>query len=470
MKKFFSILMVIVLVLGLCACGSSGESEKSDTLEVGYAREKIMPTTSVPLAGYGNTSFRMSGNPLDYLYATCIAFKWGDEIVLWYTQDLIASVWYNEARAAVTARTGVPADHIMVCATHTHSAPDQKSKDASIGAYKAVYTTAMAKAAENAIADLAPGKLFGGSATAELNFVRHYLLADGTYGGDNFGNFTNNPIVDHAADNDPQMVLLKVEREGDKKDILVMNWQAHPCKTGGRDADGNHKTDISADFIAGVRDAVESQSDYLFAYFTGAAGNHNTSSRIDGEAKEMNKDEFGQELWNIAQAALPSLQPIVGEGIKITQIAYEADVNHDDEDKVVEARQVQDLWDQNGDSAAATALARTLGLSSCHHASAILVRPSRPLRATMDICAANIAGFGFVTAPFEMFSTTGMYIKENSPNEITFVCSCANGAMSYIPTADAYDYGCYESFTSYFAKGTAELLQVKYVEMLESLK
>ena len=87
-----------------------------------------------------------------------------------------------------------------------------------------------------------------------------------------------------------------------------------------------------------------------------------------------------------------------------------------------------------------------------------------------EIDAANIAGFCFVTAPIEMFAATGMYIKENSPAAFTFVCSCANGAMSYIPTADAYDYGCYESYTSYFAKGTAELLQVKYVEMLESLQ
>lgn len=45
-----------------------------------------------------------------------------------------------------------------------------------------------------------------------------------------------------------------------------------------------------------------------------------------------------------------------------------------------------------------------------------------------------------------------------------------NASRGYLPTMDAYDYGCYESYTSYFAKGTAEQLQVKYVEMLESLQ
>ena len=185
----------------------------------------------------------------------------------------------------------------------------------------------------------------------------------------------------------------------------------------------------------------------------------------------MDKDQFGQELYKIAMEAIPNMQPIEGEGIKFTQIQYEADVNHDDEHMALQARQVLDEWDANGgDTTAANKVARQLGLSSVYHASAIVNRPSRPQRANMEITAANIAGFAFITAPIEMFAATGMYIKENSPNEFTFICSCANGAQSYIPTADAYDYGCYESYTSYFAKGTAELLQVKYVEMLEGLK
>ena len=463
MKRFLSLLLACAMVLGLCACGNTDEPA-TVTLEVGYAKENITPNQAVPLAGYGHTERRITANFLDYLYATCIAFRWGEEVILWYTQDLIGSVWYSEARAAISSATGVEPDRIMICATHTHSAPDQNSSEPSIAAYKSIYLKGMTDAAVAAIEDLSPGKLYGGSATADLNFIRHYELNDGTFGGDNFGDWSSG-IKGHAAENDPEMQLLKIERQGDKQDILIMNWQAHPCKTG-----GGTKTDISADFIAGVRDAFESQTDYLFAYFTGAAGNHNTSSRIEGEEKIMNKNQFGQELYAIAMAAMDSLQPIEGEGIRITQVNFEADVNHDDEDKILQARQVQDEWDKAGDTHAATALARQLGLTSAFHASAILARPGRPQRGAMEINAAYIAGFSFITAPFEMFAATGSYVKENSPYDITFICSCANGAKSYIPTADAYDYGCYESYTSYFAKGTAELVQEEYVEMLEGLK
>ena len=149
MKKIISVLLTIVLVLGLCACGGSG-TKSAVGLEVGYAKEKIMPTQPTPLGGYGGSSFRLHENFLDYLYATCIAFRWGDEVVLWYTQDLLNSVWYNEARFAINAKTGVPNERIMICATHTHSGPDQRSSEPVMGAYKTIYTEAMAKAAEAA--------------------------------------------------------------------------------------------------------------------------------------------------------------------------------------------------------------------------------------------------------------------------------------------------------------------------------
>ena len=120
----------------------------------------------------------------------------------------------------------------------------------------------------------------------------------------------------------------------------------------------------------------------------------------------MNKNQFGQELYAIAMAAMDSLQPIEGEGIRITQVNFEADVNHDDEDKILQARQVKDEWDKAGDTAAGTALAKQLGLTSVFHASAILARPGRPQRGAMEINAAYIAGFSFITAPFEMFAAT----------------------------------------------------------------
>jgi hypothetical protein len=73
-----------------------------------------------------------------------------------------------------------------------------------------------------------------------------------------------------------------------------------------------------------------------------------------------------------------------------------------------------------------------------------------------------------------MFCESGEAIKEGSPFEMTFVSSCSNGSLSYIPSAPTFTYG--ESYTSYeqkmtkFVQGTAELLVDEYVSMLNQLK
>lgn len=66
-----------------------------------------------------------------------------------------------------------------------------------------------------------------------------------------------------------------------------------------------------------------------------------------------------------------------------------------------------------------------------------------------------------------MFSDQGLYIKENSPFDTTFIITGNNG---YLPSAEAYDYRSYEADTGLFAKGTAEMLAEKYVELLEGLQ
>ena len=54
--------------------------------------------------------------------------------------------------------------------------------------------------------------------------------------------------------------------------------------------------------------------------------------------------------------------------------------------------------------------------------------------------------------------------------DITFVSSCSNGSNSYIPSQEAFDYGCYESYVATVAPGTGEELVSEYLRMLEELK
>ena len=66
-----------------------------------------------------------------------------------------------------------------------------------------------------------------------------------------------------------------------------------------------------------------------------------------------------------------------------------------------------------------------------------------------------------------MFSDQGLYIKEHSAYDVTFLIT---GNSGYIPSEAAYAYRSYEADTGNFSAGTAEQLAEEYVRMLSDLK
>lgn len=435
-------------------------------LLVGYARRDMTPTQPVPLDGYGNNELRTTDHVLDPLLATCIAFRQGDKTVLLYTTDLLNTKWIllPEARKRITEATGVPSEGIFLCSTHTHSGPDVNGGTPGVEAFLEKYWTAVTEAGEAAIADLAPAELYGASTVLEgMNFVRHYIMNDGTYAGSNFGSRASG-VKCHAAANDPEMRLIKIAREG-KQDILLMNWQAHPCITG-----GSTKTDISSDYIGAVRKQFEEETGMLFAFFQGAAGNQGTGTWIQSEAHGLDCRQYGNKLAQTAIAAMTGMEKLDTSGLMTYRFFLEAPVNHDGAELLEAAEEVAKLWHETKDRDAGNLLARSKGLTSVYHATTVIYRSQRPDRMKMELNAVRVGDMAFVTCPYEMFAVNGKYIKDNSPFKNTLICTCTNGDFVYVPSKEAFDYGCYERSVAYFDRGTGELAAETFVQMLNELK
>ncbi len=463
MKKLISLLLVTVIVLSLCACAGNG-SQKAG-LQVGYAREKLDTSMPMPLDGYGNNDQRISTGTLDPLCVTCVAFKEGAETVLLITVDQLSQkgALVSQARTSISKATGIPEDKIMISFTHSHSTPDVNSGMPGVAKYLESYWINVEKVAVDAVADMAPAKLYTAATKTEgLNFVRHYVMNDGTIAGDNFGS-KDSGYKGYATEKDDDMLLLKVDRE-EKKDILLMNWGAHPTLTGGMD-----QTYVSADVVGACRVAVERDTGMLFAFFNGAAGNQNALSYIPSEPK-YTYIEHGELLCKTALDVLNDMQPLEGTAIKTQQVFYEGQVCHEDEDKGAEAAQVQAVWNTTGDKTAATALANQLGLTSIYHANAVLGRPGRPQTKKMELDVVSIGNLGIVLAPYEMFTEHSLYIKENSPFDMTMIFTLSNENYYYIPSVEAFEYGCYESYVAYFGRGEGEKTADQFLTMLNGLK
>lgn len=469
MKKLLTLILALTMVLSLCACGASGEGEGGenalgDGLSVGWGRADITPDFSVGIGGYSDAETRRSQGVLDYLYITCLAFTEAEETVLLFTFDNCSSSQgvVNDFRETVTAATGIPADHIYVQATHTHSAPSIMN-DAEGTKYQELLHNSAAKAAQDALADRAATTLYSTKTEIQnMNFVRHYLLENGTYAGSNFGDFNSAPIKEHATAGDPQMVLVKFDRADEsKKDILLVNWQAHPDH-----ATENGYTYLSADFPGALRSKIEQDTDLLCAYFTGASGNQNPDSKIQSETHHLSMKDYGQKLAEYAIAALPNMTEVEGSGIKTSKTVFDAEIDHSWDHMVDAANEVYDLWKSEG-KPAGDALGKTYGFSSVYQARAIRTRAKRDLTEQLELNAFCVGGIGFTTGTYEMFSNAGLYVKANSPFETTVIMT---GNSGYIPAAEAYDYRSYEADTGMYAKGTSEKLAEKYVEMLNGLK
>lgn len=474
MKKLLSVLLMLAIVLGLCACGGSGENASTEPeapkgLQIGYGRESIMPTGQVNISGSGNQEHRVSTGYLDILYATCIAITEGDSTILLFSTDTLTAKtgWTGEARILISAETGVPQENIQIAGTHTHSGPAVGGNEPLVIQWKPIYMDALVRSAKQAMEDRAPATLYGAKVqTEDMNFVRHYLMKDGSYAGSNFGDF-NRGIVDHATKGDPCMTLIKAEREGDKKDIMIMNFQAHPCF-----ATATNNYELSADYIGNTRNHFENATGMHFIYFLGATGDQNTSSKIPGEGVPHNngQDAYGKQLAQYAIDAMPNMQKIEGSGVKTTQEKFRFNCNHYGQERLLDAKKVTEVFDQTGSASQANAVARELGFWSVYECRGIVAGASRPESQSMELNACSFGGVGFVAASYEMFSNSGMYIKENSPYEFTIISTVTNGYNNYYPSEEAFAYGCYESYTAIFATGVAEACAEKFVEMLKSVQ
>ena len=434
-------------------------------ITVGFGRVDISPLESVPLRGYGYSSGRMSTHIQDPLYATCIALSDSSgETVLIYTVDLTNAFTelIEPARLAISQATGIPRESILVSCTHTHSAPDiMNENEPSIPRYMEAFDDWMVEAALAALEDRAPARVYTTSTeTQNLNFVRRYLLEDGTYAGDNFGHIGKSPIVGHETEVDNQLQLVRFERYG-TKDIILANYQTHPHKVG-------KTTAVTADLVAPFRTKVEEALDCYVAYFTGSSGNVNHTSRITEENIVSNYLEHGYALADYALKAYDSFQEIDVSSVKIAMDVRIGNVDHSLDHVASECQEAVDYYLTYGNYGSYSYLLKE-GVHNIYHANAIAIRSTMPEKQKLELYAVALGDLAFVTVPFEMFDTNGMEIKDGSPFSTTFVLTCANNNYNYLPSEIAWQHGGYEVDATLFVRGTAESLVAYYLDLLNYL-
>ena len=432
-------------------------------LLAGFAKIDVTPDYPVGLRGYANDETRISEMVVDNIYVTCIALTEGEETILMYTIDNCAceQPMADRIRACVTAATNIPGEKIFCAATHTHSAPSIGTLECGVR-YRGEFLRACVKAAQDALADRAPAKVLAAKREIEgMNFVRHYVKQSGGIAGVAFGSFKGDPAVAHTTEPDKQLLLIKFQREGLHKSILLVNWQGHPdCSA------EIGKLNIAASYPGPLRDALTAYTGDLVAYFTGDDGNTVIHSAMKSDNHDYNWREYGVKMAELAYDAYKDLQEVEGTGISTNRRVLELETDHGKDHMIDQALEVIKVWKEVG-LPEGMELAKSYGMSSVYQANAIRNKYNMDKTRELEINAFRVGGIGFTGGSYEMFSEAGLAIREGSPYEYTFLLT---GNFSYIPSERAYDYQCYEAVTGYFARGTGEYLADQYIDMLHEIK
>ncbi|MBC7287440.1 MAG: hypothetical protein H5T86_05220 [Armatimonadetes bacterium] len=238
-----------VVIWTLAGCGGTEEEERKP-FRVGVASLQITPKkTGLYLAGWGHN--RAFTKVHDDIYARAIAFERGGTTVVWVSLDLVGLLApdVGEIRERVE---DVPPDHILICCTHVHSAPDVvglwgPSEDVPgvDEEYRKYVKDRTVEAIKRALRSMR---------TARIRLARTQAPPNCAV------NHDDPEIID------PEISILQAVNPAGEPIATVVNWACHP------ECLDKANLEVTSDYVHWLREVVESQTGGICIFFNGALG------------------------------------------------------------------------------------------------------------------------------------------------------------------------------------------------------
>jgi len=401
-------------------------------LQVGFARLDITPQTPTPLDGMGKDYERQAAwipptREEDKLKATLVALSDGQTPVLFCLMDtlFIHEQFCLPGAKAIADATGIAADHVFFCASHTHSGVSMDEPDPSVTQYLDWLYEELPRAAKKAMADLCPAQIRVGSLeTVGMNAQRRYILKDGTHRSTvHDKSFAAQDVKGYETEPDRTLRAVRFVRR-DKPHVLLANWQAHvgfAAKEMGM---------VSADAWGTIREYFEQEEpNCYFGFVQGTEGNMSKASRNPNDPGYEKAKALDREGYSKAFVSLLRQMPM--QTVRAGEISVRRAL-------LTVKKRVQGVVTEQDQS---------LGLGA--------------------VCLGDVA---FATVPGEAFSDTGLQIRRGSPYKMTFVCGCCNGNSGYLPLEECFaadpQNQTFEVRVSKCQPGTAEKIAQTLIALL----
>jgi hypothetical protein len=438
-----------------------GNKGRNPAVRAGTAKIEITPAGSVWMDGMIR-AHRSVGvhDPLfaRALFLTSGAVRDGFVVV---SAD-VCTFREEDARAiqqAVEDKTSVPAEHIIVAATHTHSGPATFGffNPAERGYVQELIGHILA-AIEEAVCHAKPSAAGCGSGREDTISQYRRLLADDGHVVMNWEPYPEERIVGPLGTVDPEVGVLKIVDARDPKETIcvLFNHAGHPNVMSG----DNYL--LSADYPGCAAQLLDGEFGGMSMFVNGAQGTMDIDGLRDRDWEGV--DRIGTALSKAVTETARRIVPSAGAAIRGSHVRYALPARKITDTELAWA---QETLRQTGGIVRAVAD----GVGDDYNAT--LYKELRELQGS-DVPVEQI-GFAvddtaFISFPGELFTEIGIRIKAESPFRRTYVLGLANGSVGYIPTRKAIGEGGYAVDMRRVDDGAEELIVRESLGLLREVR
>jgi len=445
MKNFKTIIFSLVM-MQIAFFVPKGFSQNA-VLKAGIAKIDITPTENLYLGGYADSG-RIG--PSDGVYGKIYirALVLDDDInrIVFIEADIVSlsPEEYVIVEKLISSQTGIPFQNIMLGCVHNHSAPspDERNKNSN---WSKQLNNKFISVVKNAIADLEPVKIGGGTGKSNIGMNRRkkmedttsYISFDENNASQSYGKYkTDKPVKIHEMEGvcrlgnnpygsiDDEVGILRIDKMSGKPKAVFVNYACHGTSLGCR----NNK--ISPEWNGHMLEYIEKEFPGITGIFVlGAAGDINPRfvGGLDEYVDNLEKTkELGYEIGKVVVKVFSDIttsQPVSAQ-IKLVH---------------------KDI--------------------TCPRKYAAVVENFRNTTIDVPTTAIKIDQFTWVTFPGELFHEIGQDIKTITHSHYPFIAGYCNGDVGYLPTQQAYSEGGYEPWATQFDPVTEKIF-VKEIEKL----
>jgi len=450
---------------------------QAEPLQAGAAVVDITPK-EWPLGLVGSFSERLAEEAHDPLNARGLVLSDGETTIAMVVVDncLINRETLDEAKAIASEKTGIPTEHMLVSATHTHSAPSMHIEEEGTpgAAYRQQGIEGIAQAIIDAHAGLQPAEAgWAGDNLPDEVFNRRWFLQPGTMPTNPFGEDTDivkmNPgrgphLISPAGPIDPEVSILSVRDAKGKPLCLYANYPLHYVGAVPR---GMVSADYFGEFarLMGVRLRRDPSTGFVGIMSNGTSGDINNINFRDGRPPREPFEQIRIVAGKVADSAYYAYENTSHHKevkLDMRERIIPLKVRKPDADLLARAKKYLATEGEGEKELPRLAKAYASRVQSLHEG---------PDEFEVKIQALRIGDLAICTFPFEVFAEIGLNIKEESPFADTFIVELANGAYGYLPTKGQHEFGGYETWmgTSRVQFDASDILTENLLEMLTEM-